>query len=580
MSRRGRKAALPLGDHRRPPVLAPDTLQVTHVAEDGVKKATYDFVAMPVPQQLQRELAEVFAAKAGPDGVWKSTASSREAWLILLYFSRFLAAQNPAPAALSELSAKAWAAWRISRTPNSTGRRQIRKVAQLLKEHPRVPEETRQLMTKRVGKDTVKETAYLEADFDKIKKVVTRRFRAALHRIRDNQHHLKRWRDGEFTEGSDEYLAGEALDHLIRTGEIPHYTGSDNRRRPIPRYTQSLGGASAPYTWMRLFLTSEEACALIVLFIATYGWNASPVESMKVPDASPDAGNEKQTIYRVELHKKRRGAKTQYETRNLTDWGANSPGRLIAEAIEATEPARQALASVGQPTDRLIAWHLARRPADDFEPAELFDTGIRDNVWRNWREDLGDGLKLNLRRLRKTVVIAHQRTPSQHTRDTHDEVYLLPDPRTHAEAAPVISAGINEAIDVAQSAFQARVSRAETDAGDDTPTASCTGYRKSPFSEAGSPCRASFLMCTACPNAVITPRHLPRLAYLYEVLGELNAVLDAAVWDQDWRDPYLRLSGLRAAPDFTDTEWNDALNEVTADEKAMIDQLLRKGYDA
>lgn len=57
-------------------------------------------------------------------------------------------------------------------------------------------------------------------------------------------------------------------------------------------------------------------------------------------------------------------------------------------------------------------------------------------------------------------------------------------------------------------------------------------------------------------------------------------MLDAAVWDQDWRDPYLRLCGLKAAPDFSDTEWNDALNTVTDTEKAMIDQMLRKGYDA
>ncbi|MBX7546921.1 hypothetical protein K1Y78_02580 [Streptomyces sp. tea 10] len=580
MSRRGRKAALPEDGHRRPDVLAPGELVVRHAAEDGVKKASYDFGFLPVSEVLQLELAEVFAAKAGPDGTWKSTASSREVWLILLYFSRFLATQDPVPGSLSELSAKTWAAWRISRNPNSTGRRQIRKSAQMLREHPQVPEETRQLMAKRVGSETVKETAYSEPDFDKIKKFATQKFRAALHRIRENRQHLERWRDGEFEQGSKDWLVGEALDHLVRTGEVPQYTGIDGRRRAVSRYTSALDGASGPYTWMRLFLTSEEACALIVLFIATYGWNASPVVEMKVPDATPDAGNDKQTIYRVELHKKRRTAKTAYETRNLADWGANSPGRLIAQAIEATEPARQTLAHAGTPTDRLMVWRLSRRSAEEGDTAALFDVGLRDNAWRNWREELGAGPSLNLRRLRKTVVIAHQRTPSQHTRDTHDAVYLLPDPRTHAEAAPVISAGISEAIDLAQAAFQARVSRAETDAGQDTPTASCTGYRNSPFGEAGSPCRASFLMCTACPNAVITLRHLPRLAYLHDVLGELKAVLEPAVWDQDWRDPYLRLCGLKAAPDFTDTEWTDALNDVTETDKAMIDQLLRKGYDA
>ncbi|MER6189616.1 hypothetical protein [Streptomyces cyaneofuscatus] len=553
------------------------------MAEDGVKKASYDFGQLAVGPRLQRELAEVFAVQCGPAGAWKTLPSSRESWLILLYFSRFLVEQEQVPQCLGELAPEIWAAWRLSRMPNSTGSRQIRKVARLLKQHPRVPEETRKLMNKRVPKEKgTKETAYSDAEFDQIKLAATQWFRPALHRIRANWQHLQDWRAGRVEKETDDWLVGEALDQLVRTGETPFYIGLHGRRRPDHRYTQALGSDRSEDTWMRLFLTMNEACALMTLMIASYGWNATPVMELKVPDASPDAGGEGQIIYRVELEKRRRSQAARYETRNLADWGANSPGRLITQAIEATAPARETLKNLGDPTDRLIVWRLSQRRAVYGEsPAGLFQgQTFMPDIWRNWRDELGEGISLNLRRLRKTVVIAHQRQPTQHSQDTHDEVYVLPDPRTHTEARPVIADGIAEAIETAHASFKAQLSRADTDADQDTPTTSCSDYTHSPFGEQGLPCRASFLLCTACPNAVITPRHLPRLAYLLHVLEELKAVLAPEVWDQDWGEPYTRLRDLRKAPDFSDTEWNDALEEASEGDREVIDQLLRKGFDA
>ncbi|MGX1513816.1 hypothetical protein [Streptomyces collinus] len=584
MSTRGRRASLPGdGGHRRRPPLEPGDLVVLHMAEDGVKKASYDFGQLAVGPRLQRELAEIFAVQCGPAGAWKTIPSSRESWLILLYFSRFLAAQDHIPESLGELAPETWAAWRISRTPNSTGGAQIRKVARLLKGHPWVPEATRNLMKKRVPKPKApKENAYSHEEFDQIKLAATQKFRPALHRIRANWQHLEDWRAGRFEKGTDGWLVGEALDHLVRTGETPFYIGSHGRQRADSRYTEALGSDRAEHTWMRLFLTTQEACALMTLMIAAYGWNATPVMELTVPDASPDAGNEGQIIYRVELEKRRRSQAARYETRNLADWGANSPGRLITHAIEATAPARETLNNLREPTDRLIVWRLAqRRQVYGESPAGLFKgNDFLPDVWRNFRDELGGGVSLNLRRLRKTVVIAHQRQPTQHSQDTHDEVYVLPDPRTHTAAQPVIADGIAEAIETARASFKAQISRADTDAGQDTPTAGCGDYTHSPFGDQGVPCRASFLLCTACPNAVITPRHLSRLAYLLHVLEELKAVLAPEVWDQDWRDPYARLRELRRAPDFTDTEWKDALDTATARDREIIDQLLKRGFDA
>ncbi len=45
----------------------------------------------------------------------------------------------------------------------------------------------------------------------------------------------------------------------------------------------------------------------------------------------------------------------------------------------------------------------------------------------------------------------------QHTQATHDQVYLLPDPRTRAEAAPVIADGITAALNQARPSFKAQI---------------------------------------------------------------------------------------------------------------------------
>lgn len=54
---------------------------------------------------------------------------------------------------------------------------------------------------------------------------------------------------------------------------------------------------------------------------------------------------------------------------------------------------------------------------------------------REWRLKTGVA-ELNLRRLRRTVTVLHRRAPTQYSQDTHDGVYVLPDPLAHQQAAP------------------------------------------------------------------------------------------------------------------------------------------------
>jgi hypothetical protein len=95
---------------------------------------------------------------------------------------------------------------------------------------------------------------------------------------------------------------------------------------PDPRYLQALGGGSAEHTWQRLFLSSAELVSLGVLLVIAYGWNATPVSELGLPQTMAGGGGDGTVVHRVELEKRRRHAPHRYETRNLTDSGPGSPG--------------------------------------------------------------------------------------------------------------------------------------------------------------------------------------------------------------------------------------------------------------
>ena len=196
-----------------------------------------------------------------------------------------------------------------------------------------------------------------------------RRFRAALQRINDNALHLQRWRDGAFAEGSRDWVIGEGLDILARTGDLPKYAAARaaGARRHGPSTARHSAATSAAVTWQRLFLTRMEAAALGVLLMAEFGWNLSVIDRAEVPRASPDQGEDGYPTYRIPLEKPRRGPGRYYETRNVTDDGAASPGRLITQALQATRFARAIVEELAPGTDRLIVWRTARAgrlPAD------------------------------------------------------------------------------------------------------------------------------------------------------------------------------------------------------------------------
>ncbi|MFI5966669.1 hypothetical protein ACIA8J_31490 [Streptomyces asoensis] len=577
MSRRGRKAALPPGEPpRRPPTQVPGTLLVEHRDKKG-RIARYDFARCQGPALLKASLARLFAGCC-TRGIWDSLDTSSKAFWVVRTFSAFVSEHHPEVEDVDGVTTVVWKEWKLSRAASSGGNTQVKLIARLLREDSRLSEAAREAMMERSAPVKASEQSYAPNEFTQVATVARRIFRAAHLRITDNAARLAAWRAGEYTEGSDEWLVGEALDCMARTGDTPHYIGQGDRRRPIHRYIRPLGGANALCTWRRLFPTLSEITALATLLTVEHGLNLSTAVHLAVPRAAPDPGEDGFPIYRLELEKQRRGRRRQFETRNLADFGAASPGRLITQALEVTAFARAVVHEQVPDLDRLLIWRdsSGRGYDEDVIRVGPFGVGTTTAYASVWAK--AEGLSGSpFRRTRRTVNVLHRREPGQNTQDTHDSVYVLPDRQAQQAAAGTIADGATSALHKARETVLVAALRSSPDPHDETTvTADCHDSKHSPFTSHGVSCSASFLLCLACPNARIHPGHHPRLAHLHQALENLRSVMDPAEWHADWHDAHARLSHLKRL--LGPPAWDKALRDVTGADRDMIDHLLKGDF--
>ncbi len=462
--RHTRQASLPAAGYARPGPLDADGLVVTVFGESGGVEATFDFGALPGSRALLVACASGFERLAGPDRPWRAAATCLTGYKVIREFLRYAATLDAPPAAAADLTPAVWAGWRLSRPSTVYGRTCQVVIRQWLPMVPGVPAETAAVAVCRIpAGPPPAEAAYELEEFEQIKAAAARTFNTALTRIRAGREHLRRWHEGEFggpaglreqyrqtQPATAGYLIGEALDTALRTGDVPLARGA--ARTVVPRYARALGGSGADQTWARLFLTLPEACALAVLLICDQGWNAAVLDAMTVPSDAPGAGEDDLGIYRVEICKRRRPARFRYTSANLVDDGPASSGRLMRRVIEATEPARIALAMRGEPASRLLVSHR-------IQPAGkgMFCLGVPPRgsvpVWAaqaGLTRAGGDPLPVSLRRLRRTVQVLVRREPGQNTEQTHESVYVLRDPVTRRGTEEVTAQGLTDAAEHAR----------------------------------------------------------------------------------------------------------------------------------
>jgi hypothetical protein len=584
VSGRGHRASRPPANHVRPEPLTPDGTVVHHHNKHGHVKS-FDFSALPVAQPMQRSLAAVFAARCMRR--WTVHTSADAGFAHLKTFAKFLASLEQPPNDFDDLTVAMVKRWRASRTGRRGGYRDLAMIGSLLRDDKRLATgQVADELARRSHQSRSTVQSYGEAEFEKIVVAARRVFRAALLRINENAEHLERWWRAEFMTGTPEWVLGEGLDHLARTGDLPRYaptkpspSSKGGRRQILRRYRKPFGSQAAEATTLRLFLSRHEAIALGVLLVAEYGWKLSVIDHAEVPRALPDPGEDGYPTYRIPLEKARRGPGNQFETRNVTDDGAASNGRLITQALQATRFARAVVEQLAPGTDLLVVWRVIapaatrRRSKDRPAPVGPFGFGVDSVSANEWAKRLGVATGSPFRLGRRTVNALDRREPGQNSQDTHDRDYVLPDKNVQDGAVEVIAAGAEDAERRARKAVLVAEIRDEPVPGDvATPTADCSDYDNSPSPGPDGGCGLSFLDCLGCTNARVHPGHHGQLALLRHSMGNMRSVLPPQDWDHGWSDHYARLDDLRAK--VGEGPWTQALTATTAADRELIDLLL------
>lgn len=568
MSGQGRRAALPPGDHRAVSPLPPGGLLVSVINKAGYTR-TFAFTGLPVPEPLQRSLARAFAAQSRQ---WTGHRSATTYWRALKVFVEFLADLEEPPNDLDELTSVMLKRWRQRCLGTPRGRSWMPLVRAVLRqdsrlEHGLVAEE----LARRVPQIGPSKQSLGDDERREIVLAAQREFRSAWLRIRDNAALLQDFRAGRVTAGTAQWRLAKKLDHLALTGDVPR-TPSGHAANPV-----LMGGCTYEHTWGRLFLTRRELTSLAVLLTDRFGWNLSVYQRMPAPTALPSAAETSTVTYQVSVEKRRAGQGRWFSTENVTDSGADTDGRLITQALQATAPGRALAARLAPGTDLLMAARAHRPPQeladkDAPQPVGPLVFGVTTDNAKHWAKHHGTK-GLPFQRLRRTAVTREGR-PLQHSRGTHESVYVLPDHHVQRESRHAFADGALEAVKQARATvFLGRLTDAASPAHQETATADCANEASSPWPSGDGTCAADFLLCLACPNAHVHPGHHPRLAHLHRQIGSLRSVLPGPAWSEQWSPHFLRLEDLRTK--VGPGAWTAALAQVVEPDRAIVDSLVK-----
>lgn len=556
--------------------MAADGLVVTVTNEAGYTKG-FDFAELPVARPMQEALAASFAARSLG---WTSHSTARTCWTGLEMFAKFVAGLDSPPDDLDGLTVTALQSWRDLHIRTNSGKTTLRVVRGLLQGDARlaggpVAEE----LARRIPKPVPSKQSYGDSERDRVVLTAQRQFRSAWLRITENSRLLSKWRAGDLAEGSREWKLGRVLEHVARTGDVPRTVMPGGLRHVTHR--RLLGSASPEKTWGRLFLTHMELTALAVLLTDRFAWNLSVYDRIPAPRTSPSVGETTSVTYQIQVEKHRAGRGRWFSTENVTDSGADSPGRLISQAMQATAHART-LANDLQPGVNLFmaarAYQIEPKHTDLDRPAPVgpVSFGVSYSMAQYWANKNGLGGS-PFGRVRRTTVTDRQR-PLQHSQGTHESVYVLPDKRVQRASRDVFEAGAVEALGQARAVVFGGTITAEPDPEhQETATADCEDEESSPWPAPEGGCGADFLLCLACSNAHVHPGHHPRLAHLHQQILGLRSAMDDRMFRARWNDHLLRLEDLRDDDKKIGlAAWKAALARVSDSDRSVV-QLLLKG---
>ncbi|WP_371588078.1 hypothetical protein [Streptomyces virginiae] len=571
--------------------MSADGLAVHARGPHGEDLGLFDFGQCPGSEDLRRELVAAFGKLAGRE--WNAAATLQSRAKLTRHFLRWAADRTPPVTGVGQLTPAVWNDWILP----GDYRWRLKRLLLAVESLPPATSAALKLFRGGAPRPGPART-YSEDEFSAIKVAAGRTLRLAQLRIEENTGLLERWRAGQITPDCAEGQLAEVLDGLSQTGYLPWQPSARGHRHlhePVRTVVHRAGGAAA--VTARLFPTCAEMGAAAVLLICHEGWNLSVLQKMRIPGHSPnaDATDGAEVIHRIATDKPRRGARRRHASNNLADLGEGTAGRVVRRILRITQPLRNLLESLGMPDDRLLlAWSQ-----DGLIQADNWDGQTLPYFIRAWAEGLDltrDGRPLSAQALRNTAQGIYGR-PRNNTQRTHDDVYLMRNPDIREASADVVAAGLHAAVDHAYAQVGMRVVASSPDAEAvasasgltpavafdilggrlDTPVAACTDFEHSPFTPSG-PCAVSFLMCFACPNAVATSRHLPRIIYLHQALAAVRTTVTPEIWAADWAEHFARVSAL-VEEHTTEHSRRRFLAELTDDDHALIDRMMERRLD-
>jgi hypothetical protein len=546
-----------------------DELGVSFTAsnENGTKQAVVSLERLPGSDRLKGDLITAMARLNGPRGGWRSidtVLGSRDA---VSAFLRWLDEVGDHPGSVAAVDGAMWMRWILHNggASTATGAGRIRIMRQILLAVPDLPESLTAALARRTGKSTPKpQESYSRDEFRQIRRAARKVVHQAAQRIAANNKTLQIFRGGRSSEQNDDGL-GWALDELSTHGmgvsaDACKQLSAWQHGQPLRRQAQQ-----------QLFLTPHEAWACAVLLTAETGWNPSVVLEMAVPDSTAGAG-EDVDVFTMRIDKPRRGPH-RHSTNTFVMAPNSEAGRAIRWVLDATDPARDVLASIGQATDRLIVYGLYK----GYTAENRFARGYPKMGTVRSRSSWAPINPISLQRLRRTRQVLFDRTPTQNTRVTHDDVYVLNDASTRDGARPVIEDGLNSALHAAEDYVRLRIV-AEESVSDhirsgkaDTVIAACNDFHHHPDTQ--NTCTNSFLDCLSCANSIATPRHLGRLVVLHAALDELRSTLTNDEWSARWDVHYRRLSQVLER-NATAAERDLALASASDSDRVLVNRLF------
>lgn len=570
------RAALPAPGYAPPPNhFLVGTRRIVRVyPEASFKHSDYDFSLMNACPDLQKALAEGFAAATGPGGTRKTAASAQSLYELLRQFTNLIQEMPNPPQSVQTLSPAHFQ--RIVMLHSRKSMSILQAVRVTLRRSAELPADVRKVLFAPIETSLPASAlaSYSEKEFRTIVRIARTKVRETLKRIRSGEAQLKRWRDsGHERDLSPEQRHGASqgwmLDYIDQHGDVPRNSHDHPHGQVL---------AENPGFIYRLLPRAREVTAAAILLQCVTGQNFGTIRALTADFQRADATDELETPTILTRGLKPRRGRTNAEMdlvfSGLPSWlsGTKSTADDFSTPfgvyLLVEEICRRARHFSG--TNALLVFYTEQGRGSTPDPHRQFRP-LTQHALHHWKplEHDGTNRAINVSRLRKTFLEIRRR-PVAHTPATLVGRYLARDSATLGENQQVVADALDNEVSrvrvdsasrlITQSDAQAAKTEPERiatkyrlsldqleeilDGTQDTVAMACSAPHESPFSPSGQACTASFLLCLGCPCARSAPHHIPVQALLLRSIQKKKDSIDAASWKVRFGEAADRLEDL------------------------------------